>query len=130
MAWPRPPGSDLQEFSEALLRIHAAADAAALAQLRRELGGRGEAAVLFERHFRLRQEQLHPPRGGSAEELTARERQVLARVALGETDRVIGRLLGIAPRTVSKHVENILRKLGVETRTAAAAVVRPPAGAP
>jgi DNA-binding CsgD family transcriptional regulator len=51
--------------------------------------------------------------------LTARENQVLQRVALGETDAAIGRALGIATKTVSKHVEHILFKLEVETRTAA-----------
>jgi DNA-binding CsgD family transcriptional regulator len=51
--------------------------------------------------------------------LTARENQVLQRVALGETDAAIGRVLGITTKTVSKHVEHILFKLEVETRTAA-----------
>jgi DNA-binding CsgD family transcriptional regulator len=54
--------------------------------------------------------------------LTRRERDVVQRIALGDTDAAIGRALGISPKTASKHVENILRKLGVETRTAAAAV--------
>lgn len=56
-----------------------------------------------------------------AAHLTHREREVLQHVALGETDAAIGRALAIAPKTASKHVENILRKLGVETRTAAVA---------
>jgi DNA-binding CsgD family transcriptional regulator len=33
----------------------------------------------------------------------------------------IASILGASPRTVSKHLENVFRKLGVETRTAAAA---------
>jgi len=41
------------------------------------------------------------------------------RLALGETDAAIGRVLGITTKTVSKHVEHILFKLEVETRTAA-----------
>lgn len=52
--------------------------------------------------------------------LTPREREVLAHVALGETDAAIGVALGISTKTVSKHIEHILEKLGVETRTGAA----------
>jgi DNA-binding CsgD family transcriptional regulator len=54
-------------------------------------------------------------------ELTAREREVLAWVASGKTNPEIARLLWLAPRTVSKHLENVYAKLGVKTRTAAAA---------
>ena len=54
--------------------------------------------------------------------LTPREREVLHHVGLGQTDALIARALGISPRTVGKHVENILRKLEVETRTAAIGV--------
>lgn len=39
----------------------------------------------------------------------------------GKTNDTIAMLLGLSYLTVEKHVENILRKLGVETRTAAAA---------
>ena len=55
--------------------------------------------------------------------LTAREAEVLYWVAKGKTNRDIGDILGAAPRTVTKHMEHILQKLGVETRTAAAAMV-------
>jgi DNA-binding CsgD family transcriptional regulator len=53
-------------------------------------------------------------------DLTAREVEVLGWVAEGKTNPEIGIILGTSWRTVQKHVENILRKLGVETRTAAA----------
>jgi CheY-like chemotaxis protein/DNA-binding CsgD family transcriptional regulator len=55
--------------------------------------------------------------------LTAREAEVLVWVARGKTNRDIGDILGASPRTVTKHMEHILPKLGVETRTAAAALV-------
>jgi len=55
--------------------------------------------------------------------LTAREAEVLHWVARGKTNRDIGDILGASPRTVTKHMEHILPKLGVETRTAAAALV-------
>ena len=55
--------------------------------------------------------------------LTAREAEVLHWVVHGKTNRDIGDILGASPRTVTKHMEHILDKLGVETRTAAAALV-------
>jgi DNA-binding CsgD family transcriptional regulator len=54
-------------------------------------------------------------------ELTAREREVLAWVARGKTNAEIAQLLWLAPKTVGKHLENVYPKLGVSTRTAAAA---------
>ena len=54
--------------------------------------------------------------------LTARERQVLALVAEGATNRQIGAALFMAEKTASVHVSRILAKLGVRSRTQAAAV--------
>jgi DNA-binding NarL/FixJ family response regulator len=54
--------------------------------------------------------------------LTLRESEVLYWVAKGKTNRDIGDILGSSPATVKKHLERIYEKLGVETRTAAAAV--------
>jgi len=53
--------------------------------------------------------------------LTEREADVLAWVGHGKRDSEIGTILRISPRTVAKHLEHIFQKLGVETRTAAAA---------
>ena len=55
--------------------------------------------------------------------LTAREAEVLYWVAQGKTNRDIGEILGTSPTTVTKHLEHVFEKLGVETRTAAAARV-------
>jgi CheY-like chemotaxis protein/DNA-binding CsgD family transcriptional regulator len=55
--------------------------------------------------------------------LTAREAEVLYWVAKGKTNRDVGDILGSSRHTVTKHMEHILPKLGVETRTAAAALV-------
>lgn len=52
--------------------------------------------------------------------LTAREAEVLHWVTQGKTNRDIGEILGTSPRTVTKHLEHVFEKLGVETRTAAA----------
>jgi DNA-binding CsgD family transcriptional regulator len=53
--------------------------------------------------------------------LTKREIEVLACVTKGKTNEEVGQHLEIRPRTVQKHLEHIFVKLGVETRTAAAA---------
>ena len=55
-------------------------------------------------------------------QLTPREIEVLAWVTKGKTNRDIGEILGMSPRTVNKHLEHIYVKLGVETRSAAAAL--------
>ncbi|PHX38875.1 LuxR family transcriptional regulator [Pseudomonas sp. NZIPFR-PS2] len=44
------------------------------------------------------------------------------KVACGKTNRDIGDILGLSPRTVNKHLEHVYVKLGVETRTAATSV--------
>ncbi|MGE0099929.1 MAG: response regulator [Hydrogenophaga sp.] len=54
--------------------------------------------------------------------LTAREAEVLYWVVKGKINRDIGDILGSSPATVKKHLERIYAKLGVETRTAAAAM--------
>jgi DNA-binding CsgD family transcriptional regulator/tetratricopeptide (TPR) repeat protein len=54
--------------------------------------------------------------------LTDRERQVLTLIAQGATNRQIGASLYMAEKTASVHVSRILRKLGVSSRTQAAAV--------
>lgn len=56
-------------------------------------------------------------------QLTPRELDVLLWVAKGKTNRDIAEILGMSPRTVNKHLEHIYVKLGVETRSAAAALV-------
>jgi DNA-binding response OmpR family regulator/DNA-binding CsgD family transcriptional regulator len=55
--------------------------------------------------------------------LTMREAEVLYWVAKGKTNRDVAEILAMSPRSVTKHMEHILQKLGVETRTAAAAKV-------
>jgi DNA-binding CsgD family transcriptional regulator len=54
--------------------------------------------------------------------LTAREVEVLRLLVAGHSNREIGALLFIAPKTASVHVSNILAKLGAATRTEAAAI--------
>jgi ATP/maltotriose-dependent transcriptional regulator MalT len=54
-------------------------------------------------------------------DITRREREVLRHVAEGLTNREIAERLFVSEHTVHRHVTNILRKLGLPTRTAAAA---------
>jgi DNA-binding CsgD family transcriptional regulator/tetratricopeptide (TPR) repeat protein len=77
-----------------------------------------------------------PAPTSSADEfrLTRREREVLAHVCAGKTNRQIGKALSITESTVSVHVTNLMVKLGVPNRSAAAVkatelrlVQRPPA---
>jgi pimeloyl-ACP methyl ester carboxylesterase/DNA-binding CsgD family transcriptional regulator len=58
---------------------------------------------------------------GALDELSRRERQVLGLVAQGLSDAQIAERLVISPHTVHRHVANILAKLRVPTRAAAAA---------
>jgi DNA-binding NarL/FixJ family response regulator len=52
--------------------------------------------------------------------LTAREREVLAQIAEGRSNRQIARLLQMSEKTVKTHVSSVLAKLGVADRTQAA----------
>jgi DNA-binding CsgD family transcriptional regulator len=60
-----------------------------------------------------------PPEGGPG--LSPREREVLALVATGRTNRAVGEQLHISDKTVARHVSNIFTKLGVSSRSAATA---------
>jgi len=54
-----------------------------------------------------------PPK--AADLLTAREREILAHIADGATNREIGTRLGISTRTVEAHRDSLMRKLGIRT---------------
>lgn len=54
--------------------------------------------------------------------LTDREAEVLYWLAQGKTNRDIGQILSMSPRTVNKHLEAVFRKLNVENRTTATAM--------
>src|SRR3954468_12077238 len=74
--------------------------------------------------LRLAKEQtgLLPSAFSSEFGLTSREGEVLSWLSKGKTNRDIAQILGLSPRTVDKHLEQIYAKLGVENRTAAAAI--------
>ena len=54
--------------------------------------------------------------------ITAREAEVLFWLSQGKASRDIGEILGLSHRTVTKHLEAIYAKLGVENRTAASMI--------
>src|ERR1700693_3018083 len=53
-----------------------------------------------------------------AQSITEREREVLTRVALGNSNKVIARELGVSPKTVEKHRSNLMRKLQLHNAAA------------
>ncbi len=61
-----------------------------------------------------------PTAVGGLDALTAREREVLAQIAEGRSNREIARLLNMSEKTVKTHVSSVLAKLGVADRTQAA----------
>lgn len=54
--------------------------------------------------------------------ITERESDVLYWIGQGKTNKEIGEILEMSPRTVNKHLEQIFKKLNVENRTAAASI--------
>lgn len=54
----------------------------------------------------------------SAEHVTSREREVLTRVALGQSNKLIARSLGVSVKTVEKHRSNLMRKLTLHNTAA------------
>ena len=62
-----------------------------------------------------------PEPGGGFDQLTPREREVLALLIQGSTNRQIAEALLITPNTTKKHVDHILQKLGTSTRSGAVA---------
>jgi NarL family two-component system response regulator LiaR len=91
------------------------------AAIRVALGGRvSRAPQSFEDMVRAADVPAPPPQPGVI--LTERERDVLALVTHGLTNIQIGAQLNISRATVKFHVSSILRKLGVASRTEAAAL--------
>jgi len=62
--------------------------------------------------------------GSDVAQLTEREREILALLARGASNREISETLYIASGTVKNHLSNILGKLGVRDRTQAALKAR------
>lgn len=90
--------------------------------------------VLFFRYFptaedgaavlRIMEKLTGPAAWPGTTGLSPREREVLHWIAQGKRDEEIGIILGLARKTVGKHVEHVLAKLGASNRTAAVALGR------
>ena len=105
---------DRPAAADALRRAHAAADGhVPLLAAISELAGRLRLAGLGT-HETLPGRDRH-------DTLTEQEQRVLRLVAQGRTNAEIAKELFISPKTASVHVSNILRKVGVPNRAAAAA---------
>ncbi len=134
---PYPAAVALHREAEALVERDERAEAARVAggalEITLGLGAGWLAGEIRGLADRARLTLSAEPRDGATEDagdgaqedpfgLTARERQVLALVAQGATNRQIGASLYMAEKTASVHVSRILAKLGVRSRTQAAAV--------
>jgi DNA-binding NarL/FixJ family response regulator len=62
--------------------------------------------------------EQQPPRPVVAQSITGREREVLTRIALGNSNKIIARDLGLSPKTVEKHRSNLMRKLQLHNAAA------------
>ncbi|MFF0084833.1 response regulator [Streptomyces canus] len=71
---------------------------------------------------RLRQGQEPEPEPDALPGLTDREREILALIGEGLTNRQIGQRLFLAEKTVKNHISRLLAKLGVERRIQAAVI--------
>jgi DNA-binding CsgD family transcriptional regulator/tetratricopeptide (TPR) repeat protein len=86
-----------------------------------------EEVEMLARRVRVRldaPEAAEPVDGADPFGLTSREREVLAEVTVGRTNRQIARALTISEKTVSVHVSNIISKLAVSNRRDAAVVAQ------
>ena len=140
LSYPWPSAYARWRQAEALLAARAPRGAAraALAQAWTLASTHGAALLVAEIQALARRARIElPPRRNQAAAgqddrpgrrtgdelgLTPRERDVLALIAEGRTDRQIAEALFISPRTVAMHVSSILAKLGVTNRGGAAAV--------
>jgi DNA-binding NarL/FixJ family response regulator len=73
------------------------------------------------RHLRERTAAAARHRLSPAERLTPREREIVAAVAAGESNRDVAKRLSLAEGTVKHHISNVFDKLGVSNRAELAA---------
>jgi DNA-binding NarL/FixJ family response regulator len=93
--------------------------------LRRAILGAFEGEPAYSRRVLADRLRLYakPQFSGDTMSLTPRQREVVTLIAHGATDKEIARSLGITTPTAQKHVANVLKRLGVPNRAAAAAAL-------
>lgn len=112
------------ELARSLLALGRAAEAGE--EARKALGALEQIGAAYEVEvakllLRAAEEKREPPPGRSRTALSERELQVLRLVATGLSNQEIAAKLFLSEHTVKRHVANILSKLGLPTRAAAAA---------
>jgi DNA-binding NarL/FixJ family response regulator len=129
--WRRSEDALPPEMRSQVERLVARGDLAGASVRVKQREGEGELELVVIAHYRenevlIRLNELNPDQDLARLQdrlpLTHREAEVLLWVSYGKPNRVISDVLEIRPRTVTKHLERIFDKLGVETRSAAAAV--------
>lgn len=129
--WRRGDGTLPPEIRNGVARLLARPDGvgSSLRIEQREGSGAVELVVIAryrENEVLIRLNELNPEQDVAKlrdrQQLTQREAEVLLWVSYGKSSSDISDVLEISPRTVQKHLERIYEKLGVETRSAAAAI--------
>ena len=110
MRWAFDPAPELRQAPAAASQDTVAkADTASLAQ-----GG-----LAKDRGGSIREPSKASPKGQQLVELSEREKSCLGWTALGKSSWEIGQILSISENTVTFHIKNAMRKLGVSNRTVA-----------
>ena len=127
--WPEIEIVAMTSFSEAA-RVHGALEAGAAGYLLKDAEAGELVAAIRGAHrgevhldpsvASVVARSLRGPRPQSLEALTEREREVLALVARGMSNKEVARQLSLSERTARSHVSNILTKLNLSSRTQAA----------
>jgi LuxR family maltose regulon positive regulatory protein len=120
--WSAQDGATLQAWAQRAQTLRTAATA--LAATRTSAGH--ERRALDELPSRSNAPLATPPQSSEAaasrgEPLTARELEILERLAAGDSNKLIARAFDLSPHTVKRHVANILDKLDMRSRGQAAA---------
>jgi DNA-binding NarL/FixJ family response regulator len=116
----------LTGYATVELAVSAITEQGAFTCLRKEIFSRSE----FRKVIAQALAQAMPDASGAASALTERERDVLAILITGKSNKDIAASLVISPNTVKRHLKAIFAKLGVRTRAAAVAAASAQANKP